>query len=113
MLPAALDVMAAWGFNYKSAMFWNKDRPGTGYWVRNTVEILLIGTRGNVPAPLPGEQPPQIVEAPRGRHSEKPDIFAEHIEKLYPNVAKLEMFARAARPGWDAWGNEVAAAKSA
>jgi N6-adenosine-specific RNA methylase IME4 len=107
MLPQTLDVMSAWGFTYKSALFWNKDRTGTGYWTLNRVEILLIGTRGNVPAPNPGEQPPQVIEAPRGRHSEKPAIFAEIIERLYPNVPKLEMFAREARPGWAVWGNEA------
>jgi N6-adenosine-specific RNA methylase IME4 len=107
LLPQCLDVMAAWGFSYKSLILWEKDRAGTGYWTRNTVEILLIGARGNIPAPTPGEQPPQVIEAPRGRHSEKPTVFAETIERLYPHTPKLEMFARTARPGWDAWGNEV------
>jgi len=107
-LPQVLDVMRAWGFEYKSLIVWKKDRPGTGYWTLNLVELLLIGTRGNVPAPLPGDQPPQVIEAPRGRrHSEKPEVFAEMIERLYPSVPKLEMFARTARPGWDVWGNEI------
>jgi N6-adenosine-specific RNA methylase IME4 len=113
MLPQAIDVMRAWGFTYKSAIFWNKGRAGTGYWVRNTVEVLLIGTRGNVPAPTPGEQPPQVIEAPRGRHSEKPAAFAEIIEKLYPNTPKIELFARTARPGWDVHGNEAPQAEAA
>lgn len=31
-------------------------------------------------------------------------------ETMYPDLPKLELFARGApRPGWDAWGNEVAA----
>jgi N6-adenosine-specific RNA methylase IME4 len=43
-----------------------------------------------------------------GRHSEEPAIFAEMIERYYPTTSKLEMFARGpARPGWDAWENEV------
>jgi N6-adenosine-specific RNA methylase IME4 len=107
MQPHALHVMAAWGFTYKSLVVWDKGINGIGYWVRGRVEILLIGTRGNVPAPLPSEQPPQLITAPRRRHSEKPDIFAEHIERLYPNTPKLEMFARRARSGWDVWGNEA------
>jgi N6-adenosine-specific RNA methylase IME4 len=45
----------------------------------------------------------------RGAHSEKPELFAAMIERLWPNTPKLEMFARRPRPGWDAWGNEVAA----
>jgi N6-adenosine-specific RNA methylase IME4 len=99
--------MAARGFTYKSAWFWKKDHEGTGHWSQNTVEILLIGTRGDVPAPTPGEQPDQMIEAPRGRHSEKPAVFYEIIERLFPNTPKLEMFARSARPGWDVWGAEA------
>jgi N6-adenosine-specific RNA methylase IME4 len=107
LLDAAIEVLAAWGFKYKSAIVWQKDRAGTGYWVRGQAELLLIATRGNVPAPAPGEQPPAVVEAPRGRHSEKPNVFAEMIERLFPNVPKLEMFARKRRPGWGVWGNEI------
>jgi len=107
LLPEALAVMSAWGFTYKSASTWVKDKAGTGYWVRGVVEHLLIGRRGDVPAPAPGEQFPGVMEAPRGRHSEKPDIFAEHITRLFPTVPKLEMFARTSRAGWDVWGNEV------
>ena len=51
MLPHALTVMAAWDFNYVSHYVWNKDRVGTGYWNRNKHELLLIGTRGEIPAP--------------------------------------------------------------
>jgi N6-adenosine-specific RNA methylase IME4 len=29
------------------------------------------------------------------------------IERLYPNTAKAELFARKPRPDWVAWGNEV------
>jgi N6-adenosine-specific RNA methylase IME4 len=54
MQPQAHEVMAAWGFAYKSNLVWVKDRVGTGYWSRNKHELLLIGTRGRVPAPAPG-----------------------------------------------------------
>ena len=107
ILPQALAVMQAWDFTYKSAIVWSKGREGTGYWTRNRVEFLLIGTRGNVPAPAPGGQPPQVIEARRGCHSEKPAIFAEMIERLFPNVPRLEMFARKAQVGWDVHGNEA------
>jgi len=68
---------------------------------------LLIATRGNVPAPAPGTQALCLIEAPTGQHSEKPQVFAEMIERQWPNTPKLEMFARQPRPGWDVWGNEV------
>lgn len=100
--------MAAWGFTYRSAALWVKDRTGTGDWFRGQHELLLVGTRGNVPAPAPGEQLESVIEAPRGVHSEKPDIFAAMIDALYPNTAKLELFARGGPElGWDRWGNEV------
>jgi N6-adenosine-specific RNA methylase IME4 len=28
------------------------------------------------------------------------------IERLYPTLPKIELFARRARPGWTAWGKE-------
>ena len=113
LLPEAIETMRAWGFTYKSASTWVKDKAGTGYWVRGIVEHLLIGRRGDVPSPAPGDQFPGVIEAPRRAHSEKPDIFAEHIARLFPNVPKLEMFARELRPGWDAWGNEASQAGTA
>jgi N6-adenosine-specific RNA methylase IME4 len=49
-----------------------------------------------------------VVEAPRGRHSEKPKVFYELIERMYPHATRLELFARGKqRPGWTFWGNEV------
>lgn len=110
MLPDALRVMESWGFSYKSHCIWAKDRIGTGYWFRNQHEILLVGTRGNVPAPAMGTQVESLVDAPVGRHSEKPDIFYELIERYFPNLPKIELNARRSRPGWDAWGYEAEAA---
>jgi N6-adenosine-specific RNA methylase IME4 len=107
MLPDALKVMSAWGFTYKSQFAWAKNRAGTGYWNRNRHELLLIGTKGNIPCPAPGTQWDSLVEAAVGRHSEKPEKFYELIESYFPNLPKIELNARRARPGWDAWGNEV------
>jgi len=107
MLPEALDLLDTWGFEYKSQICWVKDRMGTGYWTRNMHEILLIGTKGSVPAPAMGMQPPSVLTVPAGRHSEKPALFADMISTLYPTTPKLEMFARIGRVGWDVIGNEA------
>jgi N6-adenosine-specific RNA methylase IME4 len=48
-----------------------------------------------------------VIVAPRGRHSEKPDAVYEMIERDYPSLPKIELFARARRDGWRAWGNEL------
>ena len=108
MLEKALGTMAAWGFGYKTNFVWIKDRIGTGYWNRNKHELLLLGTRGAVPAPAMGDQFASAIEAPVGEHSAKPEIFLEMIERHYPNVPKIELNCRGApRAGWDAWGNQA------
>jgi N6-adenosine-specific RNA methylase IME4 len=108
MLPQAIEVGRAWGFEYRSHCIWAKDKEGTGYWFRNTHELLLVFTRGNIPAPAPGQQWGSLIEAPVGEHSQKPSIFYEMIEQLYPNLPKIELNARGpAREGWSVWGYEA------
>lgn len=108
MTPHAFLVMGAWGFDYKSQYVWTKDKAGPGYWNREKHELLLIGTRGDIPCPAMGEQWDSAIPAPRGEHSAKPDLFAEMIEAYFPNLPKIELNRRGApRPGWDAWGYEA------
>lgn len=108
LLVRQLEVMAAWGFTYKSHVIWRKNEQGNGYWFRNEHEILLIGTRGNVPCPAPGTQFPSVIDAPVGEHSAKPEKFAEMLEAYFPNLPKIELNRRGApRSGWDAWGLEA------
>jgi N6-adenosine-specific RNA methylase IME4 len=108
MLEDALRVLNAWGFSYRSQFVWVKDRIGTGYWNRNQHEILLIGVRGNPPAPSPGTRERSVIEASVGEHSAKPEIVLEYIEGWYPSLPKIELNRRGpARLGWDAWGNEA------
>ncbi|SRR5258706_2819903 len=104
MLPEALDVMKTWGFKYVSNFAWVKDRIGTGYWTRNQHELLLIGTRGSIPAPAPGQQFPSIFQGPVGEHSAKPIAFRDAIEKMFPTLPRIELFAREKCDGWDVWG---------
>lgn len=110
MLPEAITVMESWGFKYKSHVVWLKDRAGTGYWFRNKHELLLVGVKGDIPAPAPGTQLPSVIESPVGRHSEKPVVFAAMIEKHFPNLPKIELFCRSPLPGWSALGNEAVSA---
>ncbi|MCO7737449.1 MT-A70 family methyltransferase [Brucella intermedia] len=108
MLPDAFRVMQAWGFTYVHHWIWDKEVAGTGYWGRDRHELLLIGKRGSPAAPLRGTQPETVHRERKGKHSAKPAWFAEQIERLYPDVPKLELFCRSPRPGWDAWGYEAA-----
>jgi len=106
-LPEALRVMAAWGFAYKTSMVWVKDKIGMGYYARQKHEFVLIGTRGNPEIPLPEDRPESVIVAPRGKHSEKPECVYGLIEKMYPTVARLELFARKRRERWASWGDQA------
>jgi N6-adenosine-specific RNA methylase IME4 len=48
-----------------------------------------------------------MVEARAAGHSVKPAIFAELIERWFPGLPKIEMFARKPREGWTTWGDEL------
>jgi N6-adenosine-specific RNA methylase IME4 len=106
-LAEAMEVIAAWGFKYQTSIVWVKDKLGMGHYVRNQHELLLIASHGNMPHPLPKDRPPSIVSAPRREHSRKPDEAYELMERMYPDLPKIELFARQRRERWDAWGNQA------
>lgn len=106
-LRHGLDVMDAWGFEYRTCMVWVKDRLGMGYHARQRHELLLIGKRGNLPVPDPEDRPDSVIMAPRGEHSAKPAAVYELIERMYPLREWCELFARQPRPRWAVWGNQV------
>jgi N6-adenosine-specific RNA methylase IME4/ParB-like chromosome segregation protein Spo0J len=106
-LQESFQVLAAWGFEYKTNIVWVKDKIGLGYFVRNQHELLLVATRGDMPSPSPANRPPSVISAPRREHSRKPDEAYALIEAMYPTLPKVELFARQRRPGWDVWGNET------
>lgn len=107
MLEDALRVMEEWGFKYKSNMVWCKDRsPGMGWFVDSRHELLLIGTKEeNV---HPKFKPISWFEAPVQKHSQKPEIEEEIIEKMYKGPY-VDLFAREnkGRKNWTYWGNEI------
>jgi N6-adenosine-specific RNA methylase IME4 len=112
-LRVSFDVLTAWGFEYVTNVAWIKDKAGLGFWVRDQHEHLLIARRGNIPAPQPSDRPPSVIHAPRREHSRKPDETYALIERMYPELPKIELFARERREGWDAWGNQAPPAAAA
>jgi N6-adenosine-specific RNA methylase IME4 len=106
-LPDAMTVLDAWAFTYRTCMVWVKDQIGMGYYARQQHELLLIAVKGHPPLPEEADRPASVISAPRGRHSEKPMLVYETIERMYPHFAKLELFARQPRPGWTVWGTVV------
>jgi site-specific DNA-methyltransferase (adenine-specific) len=114
-LKSALEVMEAWGYTYKTIGFiWNKkEKSGKqvcymGMWTMKGSEICLLGTKGNPHKLLKSRKVRQLVEAERGRHSEKPQEVRDRIVEMFGDKAKyLEIFAREKVAPFDVWGNEV------
>ncbi len=106
-LEEALEVLNAWGFTYKTCAVWDKEIIGMGYWFRGQHELLLLGTKGNMPAPEPSARFASVIRERRGGHSSKPTVVYEIIEKMFPGRRYLELFCRSPRKGWEAWGNEI------
>lgn len=110
-IDQAIDLGRSWGFGLKTKAFtWVKTtksgipKIGMGYWTRKQTEICLLFTRGKVKRLDMGVR--ELIMSPRREHSRKPDEQYERIERLVAGPY-LELFARQARPGWAAWGNEV------
>lgn len=114
MIEMALMTAKAWGFEYRTQMIWVKPSIGLGKYVRQKHEIILICRRGDHPAPEAENLSPSVIDAPRGEHSEKPEVFHEIIERMYPAAEKIELFRRGApRQGWSAWGAEAQSREAA
>lgn len=111
-LPEALELIKAWGFQYKTIGFqWvKKTRNGSkwffglGHWTRSNTEPCLIAIKGN-PKPINHSISQLIIDNVRF-HSQKPEIVRETIVKLMGDCKKIELFAREQPGGWDFWGDE-------
>ena len=114
MLPRAIELIKAWGFEYKTvAFYWVKLNSaarhdadfftGLGYWTRANPEQCLLATRGK---PMRrAKDVRRLVVEKRREHSRKPDCVRERIERLVAGPY-LELFARETKAGWGCWGNQ-------
>ena len=107
LLPEALEVMAAWGFKYRTCAVWDKEWIAMGFWFRAQHELLLVGVRGQASPPAETLRKSSVFRERRQKHSRKPDCVRAYIDACFPNARKIELFARERFEGWDAWGNEI------
>jgi N6-adenosine-specific RNA methylase IME4 len=113
LVQEGLQVMKAWGFEYKTCAFtWVKRTTksgklfwGMGNWTRSNPEMCLLGVRGKPKRVSAGVH--SVVESVIEEHSKKPDEVRSRIVGLMGDVPRIELFARARVEGWDAWGNEL------
>ena len=98
------------GYKLHARMVWNKVTGiPAAYTIRFGHEYLLYMYKGKL-LPVAKEERGKIhsvfTEQVK-RHSQKPQVAYEIIERLYPNIKRLELYARNQRENWDCWGNEV------
>lgn len=114
LLTEGLQVLAAWGFTYKTMLVWAKRRKdggpdgrGVGFYFRNVTEPVLFGVKGRLRTLAPGRRQVNMIETQKREHSRKPDELYSVIESCSPGPY-LELFARYPQPGWTVWGDEAA-----
>lgn len=112
-LEDGFKVIREWGFTYKTVAFtWvkrNKVSPtwffGMGNWTRSNAEICLLAVKGKPKRASASVY--QIIDAPIGKHSEKPAIVRDRIVELCGDLPRVELFARQSPPGWECIGNGI------
>ena len=105
--PQALELARAWGFApCDIAHVWQKPRVNPSYYTLSSVELVIGAIRGS--PPFGGSlRPDQLIFAPRRRHSAKPPLVRALLGARFPQLAKIELFARERAPGWSAWGLDM------
>ena len=104
-LEQSFPLMRAWGFEFRSAFVWTKDKMGIGNYWRNAHEYLLLGVRG----PKASFRKHDLISwqcIARGEHSAKPYAVRKMVERASPGPY-LELFGRQVVPGWTVFGNQV------
>lgn len=109
-LFAAQEIAESLGYKLHARMIWDKvNGIPAAFTVRYGHEYLLYMYKGKF-TPVAIEQRGKIHTVFREKsrkHSQKPDIAYRIIEQLYPDLNKIELYARTQRKGWDCWGNET------
>jgi len=112
-LQWGLDVIKAWGFEYKTTAFvWVKRKKksdgyfvGLGNYTRANAEICMLATRGQALKRI-SKKVLQICDMPVTDHSKKPHVIRDRIIQLFGDLPRVELFARTQVHGWDVWGND-------
>lgn len=108
----SIELGSAWGFDYKTVAFvWDKMIHNPGQYTLSQTEFCLVFKKGRIPKPRGARNVRQFIQFPRGKHSEKPELAIDGITKMFPDHAKIELFARNNYTGWDNWGLEIPESK--
>lgn len=105
----AQEIAENLGYKLHARMIWNKITGiPAAFTVRFGHEYLLYLYKGKLTPVAHNERGKihTVFTEQAKRHSQKPKIAYEIIERLYPGLSKIELFARNKREKWDCWGND-------
>ena len=98
------------GYKLHARMIWNKVTGiPAAFTVRFGHEYLLYMYKGKLTPVATNERGKihTVFTEQVTKHSKKPQISYEIINRLYPDLRKIELYAREERENYDVWGNEV------
>lgn len=98
------EVIKAWDFKPQTVLTWIKRGIGMGYTLRSATEHCIVARRGK--PVVKNRSIPTWFEAPRARHSEKPEGAREIIRRICDGPY-AELFARKHVEGWSCFGDEI------
>ena len=109
LLKRSIRLGTTWGLQYATIGFvWDKQQVNPGNYTMSQIELCLIFKKGAIPTPRGARNVKQFLSQERREHSRKPDEVRRRIDEMFPDLKKLEMFARSMPDNdWDAYGNEV------
>lgn len=110
-LPDAEQFMKELGFTLHTRIIWDKGNGiAPAFTVRFSHEYLLwFYKKGHMLMPTPETRGKYttVIKEDSTFHSHKPQAVYRMIDDMFPNVRKLELFARNQKKDWDCWGNQI------
>ncbi len=104
-LPDALTLLKGWGLTYACCFTWKKNG---GFqivgWPQFNSEFCLCARKGS-PRFVDTKQFFTAFDAPRSKHSEKPEEFYSVLRRV-TGGRRLDMFNRREIEGFSTWGNQ-------
>lgn len=104
-------MMKKLGYSLHARMIWDKGNGiAPAFTVRYSHEYLLwFYKKGQILKPTNETRGKYttVIRENSTVHSHKPIAVYNMIDDMFPNVNKLELFARNEKDSWDCWGNQT------